>query len=91
MRSFESSSCDFTSTNNAVLKNRGCNVFIIGVGLVMFQQLCGVSLCIFHMEHIFKEFGSIDDTSIKTRIIVMGVSLAQVSRLFLCFVFVYNV
>lgn len=80
VHSRNSASTKNNNNNDKALKERGCNVFVIVVGLVMFQQLCGANLITLHAEHVFSEYGSMDDTSIKTRIIVIVVALAQVRR-----------
>lgn len=78
-RGFNMSSCDSASTNATSRKRGDYHVFAIGLALMVFQQLCGANLCIFYMERLFNEFGSLDDMSIKTRVAVLTVSLVQVS------------
>jgi len=60
-------------------KKQGSRILIIGVGLVVFQQLCGMNPLIFHMEEIFNDLSSTDILCVNVQAIPILIALIQVN------------
>lgn len=56
-------------------------ITIIGIGLVVFQQTCGVNSVIFHMEWVFHDLCTTNELTFKAQHFVIVISVVQVSHL----------
>lgn len=59
-----------------------CRCLIVGIGLVAFQQTCGVNPFIFHMDEVINEFRYIFmSESYDAKLIIIGICSVQVSQI----------
>lgn len=56
-------------------------ITVIGIGLVMFQQTCGVNSVIFYMEWIFYDLCAVNELTTKVQNLATVISIVQVCHL----------
>ncbi|XP_050529299.1 probable metabolite transport protein CsbC [Daktulosphaira vitifoliae] len=67
-----------TSFCEALTEKHCIKVLTIGIGLIIFQQLCGVTMLTQFMQEVVVHFGDYDETSSLTSIAVLSLSILQV-------------
>lgn len=78
---FYKTECVDPPTDYITMIKRIRKITIIGIGLMVFQQTCGVNSVIFHMEWVFHDFCTTNELTSKAQNFVIGISIVQVSHL----------
>uniref|UniRef100_A0A2S2QKV5 Facilitated trehalose transporter Tret1-2 n=1 Tax=Sipha flava TaxID=143950 RepID=A0A2S2QKV5_9HEMI len=76
------SSSGFYSEADVSLKKRVRRIVVTGIGLIMFQQLCGANMMIFRAEEVFDGLNPVDDAPVRAPIYAIVLSATQVSMAF---------